>query len=162
MGGRIISATISRKASGKYFVSLSAFLKTGTSAGIDLGITHFAVLSDGMPPLKNLKLFRSLEKKLSKTQRILSRRRAQAKKDGKALHEARNYQKQRKKVARLHERIDNIRTDFLQQESTEVVKNHDIIGIENLKTLTWPNPSRNSDGRNFGVCWNTRPPGMAR
>ena len=140
--GRIISATISRKASGRYFVSLlcevetKAFLKKGTTVGIDLGITHFAVLSDGTPPLRNPKPFRSLEKKLAKAQRILSRRLAQARKDGKQLHEARNYQKQRKNVARLHERIDNIRTDFLQKESTEIVKNHDVIGIEDLSVAS--------------------------
>jgi len=137
--GRIISATITRKSSGKCFVSLlcevetAALLKTETTVGIDLGITHFAVLSDGTPPLKNLRPFRSLEQKLAKEQKVLSRRLAQARKDGKELHEARNYQKQRKKVARLYERITNIRTDFLQQKSTEIVKNHDIIGIEDLK-----------------------------
>jgi len=57
---------------------------------------------------------------------------AQVKKDGKALLEARNYQKQKRKVARLHERIINIRTDFLQKESTKIVKDHDVIGIEGL------------------------------
>lgn len=101
--GRSISATITRKPSGKYFVSLlcvvekEVFLKTGTSVGIDLGITHFAVLSDRTPPLKNLRPFRSLEQKLAKEQRILSRRMVQAKKDGMELHEARNYQNRKRR-----------------------------------------------------------------
>lgn len=45
-----------------------------------------------------------------------------------------NYQKQKRKVARLHERIINQRDDFLNKLSTEIIKNHDIICIEDLNT----------------------------
>ncbi|SDJ80017.1 RNA-guided endonuclease TnpB family protein, partial [Salimicrobium halophilum] len=78
-------------------------------------------------------VFRSLEMKLEKAQKKLSRRYERAKKDGKPLHEAKNYQKQRRKVARIHEKIKNIRTDVLHKFSTDIVKNHDVIGIEDLQ-----------------------------
>ncbi|WP_270786469.1 RNA-guided endonuclease TnpB family protein, partial [Enterococcus avium] len=64
----------------------------------------------------------------------LSRRALNAKKAGKELLEAKNYQKQKKKVARLHEKVINQRVDFLNKLSTEIVKNHDIICIEDLST----------------------------
>ncbi|MDN6915071.1 RNA-guided endonuclease TnpB family protein, partial [Klebsiella pneumoniae] len=50
------------------------------------------------------------------------------------LCEAKNYQKQKRKVARLHEKVINQRTDFLNQFSTEMIKNHDIICVEYLNT----------------------------
>ena len=78
--------------------------------------------SDGTK-YKNPKWLRKLEKKLAKEQRILSRR----KKGGS------NWDKQRVKVARIHERIANARTDYLQKISTHIVKNHDIIAIEDLQ-----------------------------
>ncbi|MGE7737969.1 transposase, partial [Bacillus paramycoides] len=44
-----------------------------------------------------------------------------------------NWQKQRMKVARIHERIKQARTDYLQKLSTRIIKNHDVIGIEDLQ-----------------------------
>lgn len=106
--------------------------KTHTSVGIDLGLKKFAVLSNGEPPYENPRHFRKLEKKLAKEQRKLSRQYRQAKKDRKDLFEAKNYQKQRIKVAKLYEKMVNCRTDTLHKLSYHVVKNHDIIGIEDL------------------------------
>ncbi len=97
VSGRILNATVSRNATGKYFVSIlvetevSALPKTGTFVGIDVGLQNFAILSDGTV-YRNLKFFRSLEKILAKAQRILSRRKEQAIRQKKLLHEARNYQ----------------------------------------------------------------------
>ena len=48
------------------------------------------------------------------------------------LSEAKNYQKQRRKVARIYERMVNVRTDYLHKISTQLVKNHDLIGVEDL------------------------------
>ncbi|MFV0466707.1 MAG: RNA-guided endonuclease TnpB family protein [Lachnospiraceae bacterium] len=126
--GTMKRATISRASSGKYFVSLlvetevNKLPKTGSVVGVDVGLAKFATLSNGMQ-YNNPKFFQSLEKKLAKEQRILSRR----------IKGGSNWNKQRIKVARIHEKIANCRTDYLQKLSTEVVKNHDIIGMEDLK-----------------------------
>lgn len=135
--GMIKSATISRHASGKYYISLlckeeiSELPKTNSAIGIDLGITDFAILSDGQK-IDNHKFTSKMEKKLKREQRKLSRRALLAKKKGIPLSEAKNYQKQKRKVARLHEKVMNQRTDFLNKLSTEIIKNHDNICIEDL------------------------------
>jgi putative transposase len=136
--GRILSATIRRNATRKYFISIltetevDELPKTKSVVGIDVGLKDFAILSDGTVH-KNPRFLRSLERKLETEQRKLSRRYEQAKKDGKPLNEAKNYQKQKVNVARIHEKIKNARTDFLHKLSTNIVKNHDIIGIEDLQ-----------------------------
>ena len=137
--GIIKSATISRHSSGKYYISLlckeevSELPKTNSAIGIDLGITNFAILSDGQK-IDNNRFTAKMEKKLKREQRKLSRRALLAKKKGVNLFEAKNYQKQKRKVAKLHEKVTNQRTDFLNKLSTEIIKNHDIICIEDLNT----------------------------
>src|SRR5699024_8619931 len=126
--GRILNVTIRRNPSGKYFVSIlveaevQELPKTDSAVGIDVGLKDFAILSDGTV-YSNPKFFRRLEEKLAKAQRILSRR-----KKGSS-----NWNKQRIKIARIHEKITNARNDYLHKISTEIVKNHDIIGIEDLQ-----------------------------
>lgn len=126
--GRILNATVRRNPSGKYVVSLLVetevyeFPKTNSSVGIDVGLKDFAILSDETV-YKNPKFFRTLEKKLANAQRILSRREKGSS----------NWHRQRMKVARIHEKIQNARTDYLHKISTDIVKNHDIIGIEDLQ-----------------------------
>jgi putative transposase len=125
--GRIINATIRRNPSGKYFVSILAeteveeWSKTNRAVGVDLGLKDFATLSDGTV-FGNPKWFLILEEKLVKAQRILSRRKTGGE----------NWDKQRKKVARIHEAITNARKDYLDKISTYLVKNHDVIGLEDL------------------------------
>jgi putative transposase len=125
--GRIINATISRNPSGKYFVSILAeteveeWSKTNRAVGVDLGLKDFATLPDGTV-FGNPKWFLILEEKLVKAQRILSRRKTGGE----------NWDKQRKKVARIHEAITNARKDYLDKISTYLVKNHDVIGLEDL------------------------------
>ncbi|PES61604.1 transposase, partial [Bacillus cereus] len=79
-------------------------------------------LSDGTT-YKNPKFFRSLEEKLAKVQRVLSRR----------MKGSSRWNKQRVKVARIHEYMKNARKDYLDKVSTEIIKNHDVIGIEDLQ-----------------------------
>ena len=135
--GMIKSATVSRHASGKYYISLlckeeiNELPKTNSAIGIDLGITDFAILSDGQK-IDNNRFTSKMEKKLKREQRKLSKRALLAKNKGIPLSEAKNYQKQKRKVARLHEKVMNQRTDFLNKLSTEIIKNHDIICIEDL------------------------------
>lgn len=126
--GRILNATIRKTSSCKYYVSVLVeediiyMNKTNTKVGIDLGLKDFAILSNGTI-YKNPKIFRKLEKKLAFENRKLSR-----KKRGSANHE-----KQRIKVAKVYEKIANTKKDYLQKVSTEIVKNHDIICMEDLK-----------------------------
>lgn len=139
MSGVIKSATISMTETGKYFISILCeteiypLPKTGEHVGIDLGLSDFAILSTG-EKIRNEKFLQNLSKKLAKEQKILSRRALVAKKSGKKLSESMNYQKQRIKVANIHEKIANKRRDFLNKLSTEIVKNHDIICIEDLSS----------------------------
>ncbi|MGG5308399.1 IS200/IS605 family element RNA-guided endonuclease TnpB [Enterococcus sp. DIV1304_2] len=137
--GLIKSATISRHSSGKYYISLlckeeiAELPKTNSAIGIDLGITDFAILSNGQK-IDNNKFTSKMSKKLKCEQRKLSRRALLAKQKGINLFEARNYQKQKRKIARLHEKVMNQRNDFLNKLSTEIIKNHDMICIEDLNT----------------------------
>lgn len=135
--GTIKSATISLTASGKYYVSLlceeaiKKLPKANSIIGIDLGITDFAIFSTG-EKLDNNKFTSKMAKKLKREQRKLSKRLLIAKKSKKDILEAKNYQKQKLKVAKLHEKVMNQRTDFLNKLSTEIIKNHDVICIEDL------------------------------
>ena len=73
-----------------------------------------------------------MAKTLAREQRKLSHRARIAKGQNIQLCDAKNYQKQKLKVARLHEKVANQRSDFLNKLSTEIIKNHDIICIEDL------------------------------
>ncbi|MFB6467721.1 IS200/IS605 family element RNA-guided endonuclease TnpB [Cytobacillus sp. Hz8] len=125
--GRILNATIRRNPSGKYFISIgteveiTALPKTNSVIGIDVGLKDFAILSDGTT-YNNPKFFRTLEEKLAKAQRIMSRR---------TLGGA-NWYKSKKKMARIHEKMTQARNDYLHKISTEIIKKHDIIGMEDL------------------------------
>ena len=139
ISGVIKSATISMTPTGKYFVSIlceteiAPLPKTNSSVGIDLGLSDFAILSTG-DKIGNRRFLNRLSKKLAKEQEILSRRGLLAKKEGRKLSDSKNYQKQRIKVAKIHEKIANMRRDFLHKLSTSIVKNHDIICIEDLSS----------------------------
>lgn len=127
--GKIIRATISRSPSGEYFVSVLADVEinqltaTGQSVGVDLGIKYFAILSTG-EKIDNPKYYRKLERKLIKLQRSLSRKQKGSK----------NRNKAKIKLARHHEKIANCRRDFLQKLSTELIRNNDVICLEDLQT----------------------------
>lgn len=135
--GVIKSATISMTKTEKYYISISCetdiqpYPKTKSSVGIDLGLSHFAILSTG-EKIENPRFLISASKKLRREQKILSRRGLLAKRRGKSLNDCSNYQKQRLKVAKLHEKISNQRRDFLSKLSTNLIKNHDRICMEDL------------------------------
>ncbi|WP_201574834.1 IS200/IS605 family element RNA-guided endonuclease TnpB [Psychrobacter sp. H8-1] len=137
VSGLIKSATVSKTPSGKYYVSLlvetviEVLPKTGSNIGIDLGLIDFIVLSDGSK-VANPKFLSKLQHKLAREQKILAKRREVAKADQRKLSESRNYQKQRIKVAKVYERITNCRKDFLHKLSFNLIKNHDVIAIEDL------------------------------
>lgn len=127
--GRILNATVSQESSGKYYVSLCCtdvdikpLKQTGNSVGLDLGIKEFCITSDG-EMIENPKYLKKSLAKLVKLQRELSR-----KPKGSS-----NRNKARIKIARQHEKIANQRKDFLQKLSTELIKQNDIICIEDLQ-----------------------------
>jgi len=135
--GKILSATIRQCSSGKYIISflvktnVQPLIKNNNLVGIDVGLKEFATLSNG-ESFENPKFYQQWENILIKEQRILTRRRQQAVNLSVPLVEAKNYQKQRKKVAKIHEKIRNSRNDYLQKLSTEIIEKYDIIGIEGL------------------------------
>ena len=145
--GVIKSATISKTATGKYFISILCKIEIkveennnknktkilNSSIGIDLGLEHFAILSTG-EKIENPRFLVCASKKLRREQKILSRRGLLARQRGVNLSDCSNYQKQRLKVAKLHEKISNQRRDFLHQLSTTLIKNHDKICMEDLSS----------------------------
>lgn len=141
--GKIQTAKITKKASGRYTVSLLLKTvievpeKTGKSAGIDLGLKELATLDDGAKfPLPRFD--KALEDKLHYWQRLAARRLVKAKQAMKAdetlqLTDFKNYQKARQMVAKYNEKIANQRYDYLQKLSTMVVMQYDVIVVEDLK-----------------------------
>lgn len=126
--GRILNATISQEPSGKYYVSICCtdvdikpLPKIDKQIGIDLGIKDFCITSKG-DRFPNPKYLMKSQHKLVKLQRELSRK----------TRGSRNWQKARIKVARQYEKISNQRRDFLQQLSTQLIRNYDVIKMEDL------------------------------
>lgn len=127
--GRIVSATVSKTSSGKYYISLCCvdvpveeFEKTGSVVGLDLGIKDFAITSDG-GKIENPKFLRKSEKRIKQLQRQLSRKQKGSN----------NRAKAKIKLARKHEKVANQRKDFLHKITTNLVKNHDLIVCEDLQ-----------------------------
>ena len=144
--GKINNATISKTKTGKYFVSLNLEyeqdIKTnnGSVVGIDVGIKDFYIDSNGNK-VKNPKYLSKYQRKLLKAQRKLSKmidknidhyvgKHVPVYK--KPLNECSNIQKQRIKVSKIYEKIANCRNDFLHKESTKLVKENQIICLEDL------------------------------
>lgn len=126
--GRILSATISQNPSGKYFVALCCtdveiepLPSTGAVVGVDMGLKAYAITSDGME-YPNHKYLTKSQKKLAKLQRQLSRK----------TKGSNRWKKARIQVARLHEHVANQRSDTLHKLSTSLVRNNDLIAIEDL------------------------------
>lgn len=126
---KVSQITVSRNASGQYFASalmkLDAIPDTSAenpSVGIDLGIKDFLITSNGNK-IPNPKWFSASEKKLAKAQRSLSRKQKGSK----------NFKKQKKKVAKIHQRIDNQRHDFQHKLANDIIRENQVICIESLR-----------------------------
>jgi putative transposase len=124
--GEIKQATISRTPAGKYFASIlcdtgeevkpKRAIKENTTVGIDLGIKTYLVSSDGKE-FDNPKYLRKAQSRLKYVQRKFSKHKGKRTKHN---------------LARLHEKVANQRNDFLHKTSSELIKNHDSIAIEDL------------------------------
>lgn len=137
--GIIRSATVTKEPSGDYFVSILCEHEiekpagTQSVVGIDLGLTDLACLSDGTK-IENPKYINKTKKKLNREKRKLSKQRDHIKRQdkNKRLSECKNYQKQRAKVAKLYQKLQNQRKDFLHKLTHMLIQNHDVIMMENL------------------------------
>lgn len=126
--GRIINAAVELSASGKYFVSLcctdvpvGVYEPSDKAVGLDMGLSAFAVTSDGEKYANPKHLEKSL-KKLARLRRQLSRKTKGSRRRNKA----------RIRVARLHEHVRNQRLDTQQKLSTRLVKEYGVICAEDL------------------------------
>ena len=126
--GRILSATVSQNPSGKYFVSLCCtdveiepLPKTGAVIGVDMGLKAFAITSE-VTEYPNPRYLAKNQKKLARLQRQLSRKPKGSNRREKA----------RVQVARLHEHIANQRSDMMHKLSTQLIRENDVVCIEDL------------------------------
>ena len=125
--GKIKSATISQVPSGKYFVSIlvetehTPMESTGCCVGFDLGVKDLLITSDG-EKFDNIRITKKYENKLAKEQRKLSHKKKGSK----------NWDKQRIKVARIHEKIHNTRIDNLHKISHKLISENQVIVSEDL------------------------------
>jgi putative transposase len=126
--GHIVSAAISRVA-GYWYASITVDMpdlslppaETQSAVGVDLGITALATLSTG-EKVAGPKALRSLLERLRRLSRDVSRK----------VKASRNWVKAKRKLAKLHSTIANIRSDSLHQLSTSITRRFHTIGIENL------------------------------
>ncbi len=152
------SVTVIRDSAGRYFASFviqagpRALPEAKSMIGIDLGLHHFAVLSDGRK-ITSPRFLRRAENKLRRAQRALSRKQKGS----------RNRDKARVKVARAHARVADARRDFCHQLSTALIRENQAVAVEDLcVTGAGPDPPgqvrpRRRLVRLRGACWSTRP-----
>ncbi|MFI0772171.1 RNA-guided endonuclease InsQ/TnpB family protein [Streptomyces sp. NPDC021218] len=128
------SVTVIKDAAGRYFASFvidtdpaadaARMPDSDQTVGIDLGLTHFAVLDDGtkIDSPRFLRRAEKKEKKLKRAQRELSRKQKGS----------RNREKARQKVARAHAHVADARREFHHQLSTKLIRENQAIGVEDL------------------------------
>lgn len=126
--GKILSITIKKNPSGKYFACIAVekiikkLNRSNNTIGIDLGLKNFLVDSNGNK-ISNPKFLKKFEKKLIYEQRQLSKK----------AKDSSNRNKQRIKVAKIHEKISNSRKDFLHKVSTKLINENQVICLESLQ-----------------------------
>ncbi|MFC6165938.1 RNA-guided endonuclease InsQ/TnpB family protein, partial [Lactiplantibacillus dongliensis] len=139
---RIGTTTVSMDAVGHYFVSIQIGSERSfvakqpaieSKVGIDLNLDNFLTDSNEQV-IENPRYYRMIKGKLAKAQRKLSRRARRAKKAQRRLSESKNYQKQRLQVAKLQLKVANQRKNFLHHVSTALIKNHDLVVAEELRS----------------------------
>ena len=126
--GVIKSVVVSKERSGEYYASVLCEIEqpepltaTDKVVGIDLGLHDLIVCSDG-ERVEAPKYFRKSEQKLARIQRVFSR----------TQKGSNGHEKARVKVARCHQKIKNQRNDFLQKLSTKLIRENQVICLEDL------------------------------
>jgi putative transposase len=121
------SVTVIKDAAGRYFASFvvqaghDPLPEVAAETGIDLGLTYFAVLSDGRK-IASPKFLRRAERKLRKAQKALSRK----------ATDSYNRDKARARVARVHAKVADSRRDWLHKESTRIIRENQAVYVEDL------------------------------
>jgi putative transposase len=124
--GKLMAATISREAS-QWYISIQVEIsdiaplqKTSKTVGIDVGVRQYADSNGNFYDVP--RSYRTSERRLRRLQQSLSRKQKGS----------RNRHKARGKVSRCHLRVKNIRQDWLHKLTSEIIRNNDVIGIEDL------------------------------
>ena len=124
---KIYNITVSKDTIGHYYASISAevyishFERTNQNVGIDLGLKDFVIFNTGRK-INNPRILKNLEKKYRKLAKAVSRK----------TYDSANYQKAKLRLAKFLKHVANIRKDFLHKLSTNLLKEFDIICLEDL------------------------------
>ena len=134
---RIFNITVEKTNTGKYYASIcietevQSLPKTGKQVGFDLGLIDLLIGSDGSR-IERPRFNYANKDKLAQEQRKLSKMRIKLERVNADLDGCKNYQKQKHKVAKLHEHIANSAKDFNRKLSRKLVEEYDFIAMENL------------------------------
>ena len=127
--GKPCFATVIKSKLGKYYVSITVkqdnyqpYPHTNKSVGLDLGIKDLVITSDGVKYSRHKQQIKQLKHKLKHNQRHLSRKQ----------HGSNRYEKQVLKCNRIYEKITNVKVDYIHKITTQLVKQYDIIKVEDL------------------------------
>jgi len=126
--GKICFATISKNKAGRYHITITVkqdyepCKKTNRSAGLDIGIKDFVITSDGVKYKNHRSIIRALKRKLKHNQRHLSRK----------IHGSKRYENQVLKCNRIYQKITDVKTDYIHKITNELVRNYDVIKVEDL------------------------------
>lgn len=134
---KIFNVTVERTNTGKYYASIcietevQPLPKIGKQVGFDLGLKDLLIGSDGTR-YERPKFSYAFKDKLAKEQRKLSKMRTKLERANANLDECQNYQKQKHKVAKIHEHIASCAKDFNHKLSRKLVEEYDLTAFENL------------------------------
>lgn len=134
---KIFNITVEKTSTNKYYASIcietevQSLPKTGKQVGFDLGLIDLLIGSDGTR-FERPKFNYLNKDKLTKEQRKLSKMRTKLERAKLNLNECRNYQKQKHKVAKLHEHTSNCAKDFNHKLSRKLVEDYDLLAFEDL------------------------------
>ena len=134
---KLNSTTVSRDDCGDYWCTVSfedgtlpepkAKVRKETAVGIDVGLSEFAVLSNG-EKIPNPRFSEREEQRIAKAQRCLARKHRGTKDE----EPSKRYVRYRTKLARIHRSVENRRMDFLQKLSTDLIRRFETICVEDL------------------------------
>jgi len=126
--GEIKNVTVSKSRTGKYYISvcveenIEPLPEVDKAVGIDLGLEHFAVTSHG-DKVENPRTLEKYQRKIRRLQKDLAR-----KEKG-----SNNWKKKKRELAKVHEKVANIRKDFLHKLSTTIIRENQTVTVESLK-----------------------------